>query len=87
MKPTLRDRLVTLSLTIIVLAAIVVLTACATKPPCPVAQVHPIVDRTGAIWFLIDEPNIRVVQARFLGARAGDCVPGETWAELAKDGI
>ena len=59
-----------------------VLAGCAAKPPCPVAQVHPVVSRSGALWFLIDEPNTRVVQERFRGVREGDCAPGDNWAEV-----
>lgn len=63
---------------------VLALAGCATKPPCPVAQVHPIVSNTGAIWFLIDEPNTRLVQARFRGIREGDCTPGDNWAKVPK---
>ena len=84
MKPTLKERLTTLALTVLVLAVVVALFACASKPPCPVAQVHPVVNNRGALWFLIDEPNAGVVQERFRAVRAGDCEPGDAWAEVPK---
>ena len=84
MKRTLRDRAITVALTAFIIAALVVLSGCATKPLCPVATVRPIIDRTGAIWFLIDETNTRVIQARFQGVRDGECESGENWAEVPK---
>ncbi len=84
MKPTLMERTMILALTIAVLAAILALTACASKPPCPVAQVHPVVSNRGALWFLIDERNAGVVQERFRAVGAGDCEPGDAWAEVPK---
>ena len=87
MKPTLKERLITLALTILVLALIVAMTACASKPPCQLAQVHPVVSQSGALWFLLDAPNVGVVQERFRAVGAGDCEPGDTWAEVPKGNL
>lgn len=84
MKPTLKERVMTVALTILILAAIAALLACATKPPCPVAQVHPVVNNRGALWFLIDVPNVGAVQERFRNVRNGDCAQGDHWAEVPK---
>ena len=79
--------MITLALTILVLGLVVALTACASKPPCQLAQVHPVVSQSGALWFLIDVPNVGVVQERFRNVRDGNCAPGDNWAEVPKVGM
>ena len=86
MKPTLKERIITVALTVIVIAAVYALTACATKPPCPVAEVRVLTTNDGAMWFLFDETNVKKIQKRFEGVRLGECVPGENWAEMNKNG-